>query len=137
MRPPPKASRRMYSPSLTLPALTASARAMIECERSGWVKIKANKKDGVIKAAAIFGERADELIAILSLAVRKKCTVSELSREVFFHPSRGDRENPRKQESGEDEKNHSLVKKLRCGGVGELIFFDRRSTPPSPGDLGW
>jgi hypothetical protein len=91
-----------------------------------------------MKKSPLLEHRVSQSAALLSTA----STVFWGSRphlqhwSSVFHPSREDRENPRKQESGEDEKNHSLVKKLRCGGVGELIFFDTRSGPPSPGDPG-
>jgi len=66
---------------------TASSRAFIENERTGWVKIMAEKKTGLITGGQVIGARAEEIISGISIAVRKKLTLQDLSREIFFHPS--------------------------------------------------
>lgn len=67
--------------------LSANSRAFIEGERTGFVKIISDKISGKILGGHIIGARADELIAILSLAIRKGLSVKDFSRELFFHPS--------------------------------------------------
>lgn len=65
----------------------ASARASIEGERIGWVKIIADKASDVIRGGHIVGPDASELITVLSVAIKRKLTLHDLSRELFFHPS--------------------------------------------------
>ncbi|MCX5781442.1 MAG: dihydrolipoyl dehydrogenase [Elusimicrobia bacterium] len=65
---------------------TANSRALIEGERSGWVKVSVNKKTNEILSGQIIGANADELIQLLSIAIRNKLKVDDLRRELFFHP---------------------------------------------------
>lgn len=67
--------------------LAASGRAAIESERTGWVKVICDRKSGKILGGCMIGPGAEELMPVLSLAVRKQLTVKDLSREIFFHPS--------------------------------------------------
>lgn len=67
--------------------LAANSRAFIEGERRGWVKICADKKTGIITGGQIIGAGAEELITAVSIAVKQKLTLQDLSREIFFHPS--------------------------------------------------
>ena len=65
---------------------SASARAYIEGERSGWVKVSVNKDSGEILSAQIIGARADDLIQLFSMAVANKLKIEDFRRELFFHP---------------------------------------------------
>jgi dihydrolipoamide dehydrogenase len=67
--------------------LSANSRAFIEGDRSGWVKIMAEKSTGRIMGGQVIGSHAEDLIATISLAIKYKLTVQDLSRKLFFHPS--------------------------------------------------
>lgn len=64
-----------------------NARSAILGERTGWLKVVADKATGTIKGGSIFGPHAEELITTISIAVKKNLTIDDLSRECFFHPS--------------------------------------------------
>ncbi|MGA2091620.1 MAG: NAD(P)/FAD-dependent oxidoreductase [Endomicrobiales bacterium] len=65
----------------------ASAMAFIEHERAGWVKIMCDKSSSIVLGGIIIGKSAEDLISLISLAVRHKLTINDLQRELFFHPS--------------------------------------------------
>ena len=65
---------------------SASARAYIEGERTGWVKVSINKDSREILSAQIVGARADDLIQIFSMAIANKLKIEDFRREIFFHP---------------------------------------------------
>jgi dihydrolipoamide dehydrogenase len=67
--------------------LAANSRAFIEGERPGWVKLLADKNSGRIIGGQIIGPHAEDLIAIVSMAVRCRLALDDLRRELFFHPS--------------------------------------------------
>lgn len=67
--------------------LAASSRAFIEGERTGWVKIIADKASGRVIGGQVIGPHAEDLIAVIGMAIRHKLTVHDLRRELFFHPS--------------------------------------------------
>ena len=67
--------------------LTANSRAFIEGERTGWVKLLSDRSSGKLLGGTVFGPGAEDTIAVIALAVRKGLHVSELRRELFFHPS--------------------------------------------------
>ncbi|AHC50836.1 FAD-dependent pyridine nucleotide-disulfide oxidoreductase [Sulfolobus acidocaldarius SUSAZ] len=64
----------------------ASTRAIISGNREGYVKIGINEKNEIVFGEVI-GEKAEELINILTLAVNSKMTVEQLSLIPFVHPS--------------------------------------------------
>ena len=66
---------------------TANSRAFIEGERTGWVKVLVEKKTGLIAGCQVIGAEAEALISIISMALKRKTTVNDLKREMFFHPS--------------------------------------------------
>ena len=66
---------------------TANSRAFIEGERTGWVKVIVEKKTGIITGCQIIGAEAESLIGVISMALKRKTTVNDLKREMFFHPS--------------------------------------------------
>ena len=67
--------------------IAANSRSSIAGERAGWVKILADTRAGTVLGGTIVGNGAEELIAILSLAVRHSFTIDQIRRELFFHPS--------------------------------------------------
>jgi dihydrolipoamide dehydrogenase len=67
--------------------ISALARASIEGERTGWVKIISDKQTGRILGGSVISPSADELISIIALAVKHSLTLHDLSRDLFFHPS--------------------------------------------------
>ncbi|MHB9155969.1 MAG: dihydrolipoyl dehydrogenase, partial [Endomicrobiales bacterium] len=66
---------------------SANSRSFIEGERTGWAKVLADKKTGVLLGGQVIGPSAEELAALLGLAIRHKLTLHDLRRELFFHPS--------------------------------------------------
>ncbi|MCX5777956.1 MAG: NAD(P)/FAD-dependent oxidoreductase [Elusimicrobia bacterium] len=66
---------------------TANAMAFIEGARAGWIQIISDASSGTVLGGTIIGKSAEELISVLSIAVRHKLTVTDLKRELFFHPS--------------------------------------------------
>jgi len=64
----------------------ANARAQIEGERTGWVKVAADKKTKKIKGVWILGAVADELINIASVMIKAEMTTDNLTKNMFFHP---------------------------------------------------
>ncbi|MFA6613567.1 MAG: dihydrolipoyl dehydrogenase [Endomicrobiia bacterium] len=66
---------------------SANARAQIEFERTGWVKVAVDKDSEKILGVWIIGANADELINIASVMIKANMTVCDLSKNIFFHPS--------------------------------------------------
>ncbi|MEO0293629.1 MAG: dihydrolipoyl dehydrogenase [candidate division WOR-3 bacterium] len=64
----------------------SNGRAIAEGKTSGYVKI-IHSGNGEILGGVIIGERASELISILSLAIINKLGLKELSECVFPHPT--------------------------------------------------
>jgi len=64
----------------------SNARAQIEGERTGWIKIAVDKDSKKILGVWILGTNADELINIASVMIKANMKVTDLSREMFFHP---------------------------------------------------
>lgn len=65
---------------------SVNARAQIEGERTGWVKVAIDKDSQKILGLWILGANADELINIASVMIKANMKVSDLSRDMFFHP---------------------------------------------------
>ena len=82
----PGTSAGKCSLKTTVAPFSASARAFIEGERQGWVKVTVNKATGHILSAQIVGPRADDLIQIFSIAISNKLKIEDFRREIFFHP---------------------------------------------------
>ncbi|MDR1474385.1 MAG: NAD(P)/FAD-dependent oxidoreductase [Endomicrobium sp.] len=64
---------------------TASGRAFIECERTGFVKCAIDKETQKPLAFWLVGEHSDELINTASQILASD--INHISRESFFHPS--------------------------------------------------
>ena len=63
-----------------------NARAQIEGERTGWIKIAIDNDSQKILGVWILGTNADELINIASVMIKANMKVYDLSRDTFFHP---------------------------------------------------
>ncbi len=67
--------------------LASSGRAFISGERTGWVKIIADRVTGKILGGHVVGTRAEDIITTIAVAMRGGLRAEDLSRELFFHPS--------------------------------------------------
>ena len=68
-------------------SLQANGRALTLGELEGVVKIMADKEDNRIVGAQIIAPNASELIAEMTLAVKKGLTLEDVSRTVHIHPT--------------------------------------------------
>lgn len=64
----------------------SNARAQIEGERTGFIKVAIDKDSQKILGAWILGANADELINIVSVMIKANKKVQDLSKNMFFHP---------------------------------------------------
>ncbi len=64
-----------------------SGMARILEETDGFIKIVSDVNSGVILGGSIFGPRATELIAIITLAVSNGISVSRVRDTIFAHPT--------------------------------------------------
>lgn len=65
---------------------STNARAQIEGERTGWIKVASDKDTGKILGVWMLGANADEMINTASVMIKANMKVSDISREMFFHP---------------------------------------------------
>jgi dihydrolipoamide dehydrogenase len=66
---------------------SANAKALIENDSRGFVKIISDPATGVILGGSIVGRRAAELISVIALAVTAGLTVTDIVESLFAHPS--------------------------------------------------
>jgi pyruvate/2-oxoglutarate dehydrogenase complex dihydrolipoamide dehydrogenase (E3) component len=66
---------------------SANAKALIEDDGRGFVKIISDPATGVVLGGSIVGSHAAELIAVVALAVSAGLRVSDLHESLFVHPS--------------------------------------------------
>jgi pyruvate/2-oxoglutarate dehydrogenase complex dihydrolipoamide dehydrogenase (E3) component len=66
---------------------SASAKALINDDPRGFVKLISDPATGVILGGSIVGRHAAELISIIALCVSNQLTVSDLSESLFVHPT--------------------------------------------------
>ena len=66
---------------------SANAKALIEDDARGFVKIISDPATGVVLGGSIVGRHAAELIAVLALAVSAGLRVADLHESLFVHPS--------------------------------------------------
>ncbi len=64
-----------------------SAKAMINNDSRGFVKIVSDPNTGVVLGGTIVGRHAAELISVLALAVTARLTVTDLVESLFVHPA--------------------------------------------------
>jgi pyruvate/2-oxoglutarate dehydrogenase complex dihydrolipoamide dehydrogenase (E3) component len=65
----------------------ASARALIDNDSRGFVKIITDPATGVVLGGSIVGENASELISVIALAVTGKMRVTDLVESMPVHPT--------------------------------------------------
>jgi pyruvate/2-oxoglutarate dehydrogenase complex dihydrolipoamide dehydrogenase (E3) component len=66
---------------------SANAKALIEDDSRGFVKIISDPATGVVLGGSIVGRHAAELIAVVALAVSAGLRVIDLHESLFVHPS--------------------------------------------------
>ena len=66
---------------------SANAKALIEDDARGFVKIISDPATGVVLGGSIVGRHAAELIAVVALAVSAGLRVGDLHESLFVHPS--------------------------------------------------
>ena len=66
---------------------SVSAKALINNDPRGFVKIVSDPATGVVMGGSIVGRHAAELISVLALAVTAGLTVSDLVESLFVHPA--------------------------------------------------
>jgi len=66
---------------------SANAKALIEDDPRGFVKIVSDPATGVVLGGSIVGRHAAELISVLALAVTAGLHVADLHEALFVHPS--------------------------------------------------
>lgn len=64
-----------------------NAKAKINGDDSGFIKIIICKETGVVLGASIIGENASEIIHELILTIEKKITAKEIAKMIHVHPS--------------------------------------------------
>ncbi len=66
---------------------SVSAKALINNDSRGFVKIVSDPATGVVMGGSIVGRHAAELISVLALAVSAGLTVQDLVESLFVHPA--------------------------------------------------
>ena len=66
---------------------SASARALIDGDARGFVKLISDPMTGVVLGGSIVGRHAAELISVIALAVTAGLTVADLDESLFVHPA--------------------------------------------------
>jgi len=72
---------------LTKVPFSVSAKALINNDSRGFVKIVSDPNTGVVIGGSIVGRHAAELISVLALAVSAGLTVDDLVESLFVHPA--------------------------------------------------
>ena len=67
--------------------LASSAKAHIEGDTRGFVKILSDPATGVVLGGSIVGRNAAELISVLALAVTANLKVSDITESLLVHPA--------------------------------------------------
>ncbi len=66
---------------------SASAKALINDDSRGFVKLISDPATGVVLGGSIVGRHAAELISVIALCVQNQLTVSDLAETLFVHPT--------------------------------------------------
>ena len=66
---------------------SVTAKAMINADTRGFVKIISDPNTGVVLGGSIVGRHAAELISVLAVAVTANLTVSDLMQSILVHPA--------------------------------------------------
>lgn len=65
----------------------ANARALIDGDARGFVKLVSDPATGVVLGGSIVGARAAELISVVALAVTANLRVTDIAESLFVHPA--------------------------------------------------
>jgi dihydrolipoamide dehydrogenase len=65
----------------------SQAKALINNDSRGFVKIISDPATGVVLGGSIVGRHAAELISVLAVAVTNSLTVSDIAESLFVHPA--------------------------------------------------
>lgn len=65
----------------------ANARALIDGDARGFVKIVSDPATGVVLGGSIVGDRAAELISVIALAVTSNLRVTDIVESLLVHPT--------------------------------------------------
>jgi NAD(P)H dehydrogenase (quinone) len=66
---------------------SATAKAMINADTRGFVKIISDPATGVVLGGSIVGRHAAELISVIAMAVTADLTVNDLAQCILVHPA--------------------------------------------------
>ena len=66
---------------------SVTAKAMINADTRGFVKIISDPNTGVVLGGSIVGRHAAELISVLAVAVTANLTVTDLVQSILVHPA--------------------------------------------------
>ncbi|MCB1031307.1 MAG: NADPH:quinone reductase, partial [Acidimicrobiales bacterium] len=66
---------------------SASAKALINDDPRGFVKIVSDPATGVVLGGSIVGSHAAELISVIAVAVTAGLKVVDLAESLFVHPA--------------------------------------------------
>ena len=66
---------------------SASAKALIEGDFRGFVKIVSDPATGVVLGGSIVGKHAAELISVIALAVTANLKVTDIVESLLVHPA--------------------------------------------------
>jgi dihydrolipoamide dehydrogenase len=66
---------------------STSAKAFINNDTRGFVKIVSDPNTGVVLGGSIVGRHAAELISVIALAVTAHLTVTDIVESLFVHPA--------------------------------------------------
>jgi dihydrolipoamide dehydrogenase len=66
---------------------SASAKALINDDPRGFVKIVSDPATGVVLGGSIVGRHAAELVAVIALAVTAGLKVNDIVESLLVHPS--------------------------------------------------
>lgn len=66
---------------------STTAKAMINNDTQGFVKIISDPATGVVLGGSIVGRQAAELISVIALAVTASLTVNDLAESILVHPA--------------------------------------------------
>ena len=64
----------------------SNARAQIEGQRTGWIKVAVDNVFKKVIGVWIIGVNADELIESATMIIKSDMKVTDLSKDMFFHP---------------------------------------------------
>ncbi len=64
----------------------SNARAQIEGQRTGWIKVSIDNVSKKVIGVWIIGANADEIIESATMIIKSNMKVTDLSKDMFFHP---------------------------------------------------